>query len=70
MEKEFDIMVSRKDLINMGFRPNQAYQMLKEAKEFLVMVEGVDFYNNRQISVVPARVIEKLFHLKISKRTV
>lgn len=60
-------MVSRKDLINMGFRPNQAYRMLKEAKEFLVMVEGVDFYNNRQINVVPARVIEKLFHLKINK---
>ncbi|MET1995946.1 DUF3173 family protein [Enterococcus faecium] len=67
MEKDFDIMVSRKDLINMGFRPNQAYRMLKEAKEFLVMVEGVDFYNNRQINVVPARVIEKLFHLKINK---
>ncbi|HFD1634319.1 TPA: DUF3173 family protein [Enterococcus faecium] len=67
MEKEFDIMVSRKDLINMGFKSNQAYQMIREAKNFLVKIEGVDFYNNRQVSVVPARTIEKLFHLKINK---
>lgn len=67
MEVEFDIMISKSDLIDMGFKPNQASKMLKEAKEFLVIVEGVDFYNNRQVNVVPSRIIERIFHIKISK---
>ncbi|WP_430617346.1 DUF3173 family protein [Enterococcus sp. AZ188] len=67
MEDNFDLMVGKADLINMGFKPNQAAKMLKEAKEFLVRIEGIEFYSNRQISVVPARIIEKLFYLKISK---
>lgn len=60
-------MISKSDLIDMGFKPNQASKMLKEAKEFLVIVEGVDFYNNRQVNVVPSRIIERIFHIKISK---
>lgn len=67
MINEFDIMITKSDLISMGFKNNQATQMLREAKQYLVNVEGIYLYNNRQISVVPARIIEKLFHLKIRK---
>lgn len=65
MKKEFDVMVSRNDLIEIGFKPTQASNMLKESKDYLVKVEGVSFYDNRQINVVPARIIEKLFHIQI-----
>lgn len=64
---EFDIMISKSDLVSMGFKTNQAAQMLREAKEYLVSVEGVNLYDNRQINVVPARIIEKLFRLKVCK---
>lgn len=67
MEKDFDTMVNRSDLINLGFKANQATQMIKEAKKFLINIEGVELYNNRQINMVPSRVIEELFHLKINK---
>lgn len=70
MRNEFDLMVNKKDLINMGFKPNQAGQIIKESKEYLVKIEGVNFYSNRQVSVVPARIIEKLYHIQVSKNAV
>lgn len=65
MEKQKDIMIKRSDLIKLGFKPNQATQIIKECKEYLINVEGINFYSNRQVGVVPARVIEKLFHIQV-----
>ncbi|OQO89255.1 hypothetical protein BH739_01245 [Enterococcus casseliflavus] len=61
-------MISKSDLISMGFKPNQASKMVKEAKEYLVNVKGIELYDNRQLSVVPARTIEEIFHLKVCKK--
>lgn len=61
-------MVNRSDLIQMGFKSNQARQMLKESKEYLTKIEGLSFYSNRQVSVVPARIIEKLYHIQLKQK--
>lgn len=65
MEKGFEVMVNASDLIELGFRPYQAKQMVKECKEHLAKVEGIDLYYNRQINIVPARTLEKLFGIQI-----
>ncbi|MDU5337091.1 DUF3173 family protein [Enterococcus sp.] len=65
MKTKFEIMVSSNDLIDLGFKPFQAKQMIRESKEHLVTVEGIDFYDNRQVNIVPARIIEKLFSIQI-----
>lgn len=67
MTKDFEVMISRLDLIHIGFKPNQASVMIREAKEHLSTVEGISFYSNRQVGVVPARIIEKLFDIQIIK---
>ncbi|CAD5900489.1 DUF3173 family protein [Listeria innocua] len=67
MTKDFEVMISRLDLIHIGFKPHQASVMIREAKEHLSTVEGISFYSNRQVGVVPARIIEKLFDIQIIK---
>ncbi|WP_087663150.1 DUF3173 family protein [Enterococcus cecorum] len=67
MEEKFDEMISKKDLIKIGFKPHQATMIIAKAKKFLVYNEGIEFYNNRQVSIVPARVIKQLFHINIKK---
>jgi|GEM_PF-2209446 len=61
----FEQMVCRADLVEVGFRPNQANFMVREAKKYLYNVEGVEFYGNPQVKVVPGRIIEKLFHVQL-----
>lgn len=65
MEKQFEVMVSRSDLEKMGFKKNQALMMVRECKDYLVEIEGINFFANRQIGVVPARMIEKLYHIQL-----
>ncbi|MBO6438781.1 DUF3173 domain-containing protein [Enterococcus faecalis] len=64
----FETMIGCKDLIDLGFKPYQAKQIMKQCKEYLVKVEGIDFYYNRQVDIVPARIIEKLFNIQMVKR--
>lgn len=65
MQSCFETMVSCKELVELGFKPYQAKQILRKCKEYLAQVEGIDFYYNRQVSVVPARVVEKLFNIQV-----
>lgn len=65
IENSYDTMVNCKRLIELGFKPRQASKIIRESKEYLVKVEGIDFYSGRQVSVVPARVIQKLFYIKV-----
>ncbi|MGM0111202.1 DUF3173 family protein [Enterococcus sp. DIV0187] len=65
MTKNFEEMVSAKDLIELGFKPYQAKQIIKECKEYLANIEGISFYYNRQVAIVPARILEKLFGIQI-----
>lgn len=66
MRNNFEIMVSSEELIELGFKPYQAKQIIRECKDYLTQVEGIDFYYNRQVGIVPARVIEKLFNIQVS----
>lgn len=65
MEKSFEVMVNSDDLIALGFKPYQSKKMIRECKEYLAKIEGIDFYYNRQVRIVPARTIEKLFSIKV-----
>ncbi|EAC2531352.1 DUF3173 domain-containing protein [Listeria monocytogenes] len=67
MEKCFDTMASCKDLIELGVKPYQVKRFSRECKEYITQVKGIAFYYNRQVSVVPARVIEKLFNIQTMK---
>lgn len=67
METKCDFMVNRAILIEMGFKLSQAARMIKESKAYLARIEGIDFYNNRQVGVVPSRVIEQLFHIQVAE---
>ncbi len=55
MQSCFETMVSCKELVELGFKPYQAKQILRKCKEYLAQVEGIDFYYNRQVSVVCSR---------------
>ncbi|EHP2905298.1 TPA: DUF3173 family protein [Listeria monocytogenes] len=51
----------------MGVKPYQVKRFSREGKEYLTQVKGIAFYYNRQVSVVPARVIEKIFNIQTMK---
>lgn len=65
MKKKFEIMIDSSDLVDLGFKPFQAKQIIRECKDYLVTIEGIDFYDNRQVKIVPARIVEKLFSIQI-----
>lgn len=58
-------MVNARDLIELGFKPHQAKQMIRECKNHLANVEGIDLYYNRQVKIIPARILQQLFGLQI-----
>ncbi len=66
MEKQFETMVSKSDLEELGFNRNQATVMVQQCKKYLVQIEGIDFYANRQVRVIPARILEKLFGIQLA----
>lgn len=40
MRNNFEIMVSSEELIELGFKPYQAKQIIRECKDYLTQVEG------------------------------
>lgn len=67
MKNSFEVMVNSDDLIALGFKPYQSKRMIRDCKNYLAQVEGIDLYYNRQVRVVPARIIEKLFNIKVEE---
>lgn len=67
MNNSFEVMVSANHLVDLGFKPYQAKQIIKECKEYLALIEGFTFFYNRQVSIVPARIVEKLYGIQITK---
>lgn len=65
LEKAYDVMIDRSRLIELGFKPSQASKIIRDSKEYLANVEGINFYAGRQVAVVPARVVQKLFYIEI-----
>lgn len=66
MERQFEIMVCRSDLEKIGFKKNQSLEIMKECKKYLIEIEGINFYANRQVCVVPARILERLFDIQLT----
>ncbi|EGO7946515.1 DUF3173 domain-containing protein [Enterococcus faecalis] len=58
-------MISSDDLVNLGFKPYQAKKIIKESKEHLANIDGIELYYNRQIKIVPARIVEQLFGIQV-----
>lgn len=52
-------MVSKKDLIKIGFKPNQAVNIIRMAKISMVN-NGFPYYNNKRVGVVPFHAVEEI----------
>lgn len=59
MEK---IMVCYNDLCELGFPPNQARRIIKEAKTRLVL-DGYGFYNGKRVGLVPTSTVKEIIGL-------
>ena len=50
-------VVTKEELVNMGFRPNQAKTILHEARQIMVK-NGKKYWANPRLQVVPRAIIE------------
>ena len=49
-------LISNKELIEMGYRPHTANDIIHQARELLVS-RGYTFYNRKRLMVVPKSVV-------------
>ena len=50
-------VVTKEELVNMGFRPNQAKTILHEARQIMVK-NGKKYWANPRLQVAPRAIIE------------
>lgn len=62
-------MINFKDLCELGFPPNQARMIIREAKIRLVS-KGYGFYNGRRVGLVPFSVVSEIIGLPSSDEEV
>ncbi|MDR1568624.1 MAG: DUF3173 domain-containing protein [Streptococcaceae bacterium] len=53
-------LISKEDLILLGYKEHTASSIIKQAKAFMVYNRGVPLYNNRRLGFVPRDVVESL----------
>ncbi len=58
-------LISKKDLMRLGYKEHTASSIIKQAKTFMVYNRKVPFYNNRRLGLVPRDVVESLIGVKI-----
>lgn len=58
-------LVSKEDLIAVGFKEHTASSIIKQAKMYMVYNKKVPFYNNRRLGLVPRDVVESLIGTKL-----
>lgn len=58
-------LISKKDLMNLGYKEHTASELIKQAKTFMVYNRKVAFYNNRRLGLVPREVVESLIGVKL-----
>ena len=51
--------VTYKDLMKLGFKENQAHDIFRRTKQYLVQ-KGYGYYNGRRIGVVPAWAVHEI----------
>lgn len=56
--------VTKTDLVNLGYGPGQAKDIIHRAKCSMVL-EGYEYYNNIRLGRVPTEAVEKLLGIKV-----
>ena len=60
-------LISNKELIEMGYRPHTANDIIHQARELLVS-RGYTFYNRKRLMVVPKSVVNGKCSLPKARR--
>ncbi|MCH4003854.1 MAG: DUF3173 domain-containing protein [Lactobacillus crispatus] len=60
-------LVSFTDLVEIGYRPNQAREIIKTAKKNMADA-GYGMYNNKRLGVVPVEAVEKITGLSLCEK--
>ncbi|PQC10773.1 hypothetical protein CUM91_13070 [Enterococcus faecalis] len=58
-------LISKHDLMLLGYKEHTASSIIKQAKQFMVYNRKVPFYNNRRLGLVPRDVVEFLIGVKL-----
>lgn len=62
--KDLDKLISKKELIDVGYSAYSASKIIREAKELLVK-EGFIYYKNRRVGKVPTTTVEKILGISL-----
>lgn len=57
-------MITKKELIKLGFGPSQSSDIIRKAKHLMVN-KGYDYYSNRKLGCVPIEAIEEILGTKL-----
>lgn len=58
--------IDKKDLVELGFKQNQAVTIIREAKFYLVKM-GYPYYNNKRLGLVPEFAIKEILGCPLSE---
>ncbi|CAC9765417.1 hypothetical protein IE044AEMC_01810 [Enterococcus faecalis] len=61
-------LISKKDLIAIGYSDYSASQIIRKSKQLLVK-QGFPYYRNRRVGKVPASTVEKVIGLSLNERS-
>ncbi|EHR4852417.1 DUF3173 family protein [Enterococcus faecalis] len=61
-------LISKKDLIAIGYSDYSASQIIRKSKQLLVE-QGFPYYRNRRVGKVPASTVEKVIGLSLNERS-
>ena len=64
MERRFMITVTKRDLIELGYGPSFAADIIKKAKELMVE-KGHTYYQSRKLDRVPKEAVEELLGITL-----
>lgn len=62
------MMVNYKSLMELGFKEHTARSVIREAKIKLVNDDGLIFYNNHRLGLVPTQKVEEILGIKFTDR--
>lgn len=58
-------MISKDELVNMGFKTHQAETIIRQAK-ILMVKDGFGYYNNKRVAIAPRSKVEKIIGIPLS----
>lgn len=64
VERRFMITVTKRDLIELGYGPSFAADIIKKAKELMVE-KGHTYYQSRKLDRVPKEAVEELLGITL-----